>query len=99
MTESPRRCPVVAGCWSIGGEVVARCGDGIAQKRTGWPSFLSSWLLVRWWRSGERLAMVWTVRTSDGAEGEARNWRRCRRHPSPWSSTFLFFLLCPTITT
>ena len=23
MTDSPRRCPVVAGCWSIGGEVVA----------------------------------------------------------------------------
>ena len=23
----------------------------------------------------ERLAMVWMVKTSDGAEGEARNWR------------------------
>ena len=30
-----RRCPIAAGCWSIGGEVVARCGDDIAQKRTG----------------------------------------------------------------
>ena len=27
-----------AGCWSIGAEVVARCGDGIALNRTGWPS-------------------------------------------------------------
>ena len=24
MLDSPRRCPVAAGCWSIGGEVVAR---------------------------------------------------------------------------
>ena len=32
-------------------------------------------LLVRRWRGGERLAMVWTVKTSDGAEGEARNGR------------------------
>ena len=23
MTDSPRRCPVVAGCWCDGGEVVA----------------------------------------------------------------------------
>ena len=68
MADSPRRCPVVAGCWSIGGEVVARCGGGIAQKRTRWPPFLSPWLLVRRWRGGERLAMVWTVKTSDGAE-------------------------------
>ena len=45
-------------------------------------------------RSGERLAMMWTVKTSDGAEGEARNWRRGRRHPSHWFSLFLpFFLL------
>ena len=68
MTDSPRRCPVVAGCWSIGGEVVAMCGDNIAQNRTGWPPFLSLCLLVRRWRSGERLAMVWTVEASDGAE-------------------------------
>ena len=40
MTDSPRRCPVVAGCW----------------------------LMVRWWRSGERLAMVWTVEAADGTE-------------------------------
>lgn len=50
------------------GRSVARCGDGFAQNWTGWPPFLSSWLLVRWWRSGERLAMVWTVRTADGTE-------------------------------
>ena len=30
--------------------------------------------------------MMWTVKTSDGAEGEARNGRRGRRHPSPWFS-------------
>lgn len=47
-------------------------------------------------RSGERLAMVWTVEAADGAEGEARNGRRGRRHPSPWFSLFLFCLLCPT---
>ena len=50
------------------GRSVARCGDGFAQNWTGWPPFLSSWLLVRWWRSGERVAMVWTVRTADGTE-------------------------------
>ena len=44
------------------------CGDNIAQNRTGWPPFLSLCLLVRRWRSGERLAMVWTVEASDGAE-------------------------------
>ena len=40
MTDSPRRFPVVAGCW----------------------------LMVRWWRSGEPLAMVWTVMTADRTE-------------------------------
>ena len=80
-----------------GGEVVAMCGDNIAQNRTGWPPFLSLCLLVRRWRGGERLAMVWTVEAADGTEGEARNGRRGRRHPSPWFSLFLvgrFF--CPT---
>ena len=30
--------------------------------------FISLWLLVRRWRYVERLAMVWTVKTSDGTE-------------------------------
>lgn len=47
-------------------------------------------------RSGERLAMVWTVEAADGAEGKARNGRRWRRHPSPWFPLFLFRLLFPT---
>ena len=44
------------------------------------------------WRWGERLAMVWTVKTSDGAEGEARNGRRGRRNTSPLFPLFLFRL-------
>ena len=49
-------------------------------------------------RGGDRLAIVWTVKTSDGAEGEARNGRRWRRHPSPWFSLFLFrLLLCSSL--
>ena len=52
----------------VGGEVVAMCGDNIAQNRTGWPPFLSICLLVRRWRGGERLAMVWTVEAADGTE-------------------------------
>lgn len=91
MTDSPRRCPVAAGrCRSV-----AMCGDGIAQKRTRRPLFLSSWLLVRWWRRGERLAMVWTVRTSDGAEekrgtGEDGGGILC---PGPLSLPSPFLLL------
>ena len=86
-----------AALWSLAaGRSVARWwrggGDSIAQKRTGWPPFLSLCLLVRRWRGGERLAMAWTVRQ----QTEERNGRRGRRHPSPWSSPFLFFLLCPT---
>lgn len=38
MTDSPRRCPVVAGCWSIGGEVVAMVSrpepDGVNPSRS-----------------------------------------------------------------
>ena len=64
MTDSPRRCPVVAGCCSIGGDVVAmtspRIGRGVRTSLS-----LSA---DRRGRSGERLAMVWTVKTSDGAE-------------------------------
>lgn len=52
----------------VGGDVVAMCGDNIAQNRTGWPPFLSLWLLVRRWRDSERLAMVWTVEEADGTE-------------------------------
>ena len=99
-----RRFPVVAGCWSIGGEVVAmwwRCGGdvvAIASPRIGRGSRPSLSLSADTsGRSGERLAMVWTVKTSDGAEGEARNWRRGRRHPSHWFSLFLVArFLCPT---
>ena len=72
-------------CWSIGAEVVARCGDGIALNRTGWPSFHHP---VRCCDRVRRLT------DSDVADGggirrsriEARNWRRWRRHPSPWFS-------------
>ena len=46
--------------------------DSIAQKRTRWPRVLS--VMVRRGEC-ERLAMVWMVKTSDGAEGEAMNWR------------------------
>lgn len=93
MTDSPRRCPVAAGrCRSV-----ARCGDGIAQKRTRWPPFLSSWLLVRR-GEGERRAMVRTVAAADRTGREARNGRRGRRHSSPWFSPFLFcLLLCSSL--
>ena len=65
MTDSPRRCPAV--CWLLVDRLRGG-GDSIAQNRTGWLPFISLWLLVRRWRCGERLAMVWTVKTSDGAE-------------------------------
>ena len=85
-----RRCPAA-------GRSAARCGDVVEKAsprsgRGGRPYLSLS--VDTSWRSGERLAMVWTVKTSDGTEGEARNWRRGRRHPSPWFSLFLpFFLL------
>ena len=82
-----------AGCWSIGGDVVA-----IASPRSGRGSRPSLSLSADTsGRSGERLEMVWTVEAADGTEGEAMNGRRGRRHPSPWFSLFLvgrFF--CPT---
>ena len=78
-------------CWSLAGDVVARCGDGIALNRTGWPSFPHP---VRCCERVRRRA------AGDGVDGkdirrsrrEARNWRRWRRHPSPWFSLFLFCL-------
>ena len=76
--------------WRGGGDVVAIASP--RSGRCGSPSLSLS--ADRSGRSGERLAMMWTVKTSDGAEGEARNWRRGRRHPSHWFSLFLpFFLL------
>ena len=76
--------------WRGGGDVVAI--ESPRSGRCGSPSLSLS--ADRSGRSGERLAMMWTVKTSDGAEGEARNWRRGRRHPSHWFSLFLpFFLL------
>ena len=65
MTDSPRRCPAV--CLLLVDRLRGG-GDSIAQNRTGWLPFISLCLLVRRWRCGERLAMVWTVKTSDGAE-------------------------------
>ena len=68
MTDSPRSCSVVACCWSIGGEVVAmwcRWHHTEADMVAALPSLC---LLVRRWRGGERLAMVWTVEASDGTE-------------------------------
>ena len=81
------RCP--ARCLSIGGEVVARCGEDFAQNRTRWPSFLSSWLLVRWWRSGERLAMVWTVK----AQTRQRRGEELAKRSAASFALFLSFLL------
>ena len=57
------------------GDVVARCGDGIALNRTGWPSFPHH---VRCCERVRRRAF------GDGVDGvdirrsrrEARNWRR-----------------------
>ena len=51
-------------CWSIGGDVVAMTSPRIG--RGGRPSISLS--ADTSGRSGERLAMVWTVKTSDGAE-------------------------------
>ena len=49
------------------------CGsDGIPPEPGRVPALPSPLFVVR---PGDRLAMVRTVRTSDGAEGEARNWR------------------------
>ena len=82
------------------GRSAARYGDvvAIASPRTGRGDRPSLSLSAdRSGRSGERLAMVWTVKTSDGAEGEARNGRRGRRHPSPCFSLFLVGRFpCPT---
>ena len=78
------------------GRSAARCGDvvSIASPRIGRGGRPSLSLSADTsGRSGERLAMVWTVKASDGAEREARNWRRCRRNPSPWFSLFLPFCL------
>ena len=76
--RTSRRCLVVAGCWSIGGEVW-RCGGdvvAIASPRSGRGGRPSLTLGdVASGRSGEWLEMVWTVETSDGAE-EARNWQK-----------------------
>ena len=88
-----RRCPAA-------GRSAARCGDVVAiastrSGRGGRPSLSLS--ADTSGRSGEVLAMVWTVETSDGAE-EAMNWQRWRRHPSPWFSLFLFCsLLCSSL--
>ena len=84
-----RRCPGA-------GRSAARWWRGVAMTssrsgRGGRPSLsLSADTSGRW---GERLAMVWTVKTSDGAEGEARNGRRGRRNTSPLFPLFLFRLL------
>ena len=61
-----RRCPVAAGCCSL-----AMWWRGVAMTsprsgRGGRPYLSLS--VDTSWRSGERLAMVWTVKTSDGAE-------------------------------
>ena len=83
-----RRCPGA-------GRSAARWLRGVAMTsprsgRGGRPSLsLSADTSGRW---GERLAMVWTVKTSDGAEGEARNGRRGRRNTSPLFPLFLFRL-------
>ena len=62
--RTSRRCPVAAVRWRCGGEVWRWHRpepDGVA--------FLPSPLSADTrWRSGERLAMVWTVKTSDGTE-------------------------------
>ena len=77
------------------GRSAARCGDVVAMTsprsgRGGRPSLTLG--DVASGRGGDRLAIVWTVKTSDGAE-EARNGRRWRLHPSPWFSLFLPFCL------
>ena len=59
-----RRCPAA-------GRSAARCGDVVEKAsprsgRGGRPYLSLS--VDTSWRSGERLAMVWTVKTSDGAE-------------------------------
>ena len=92
-------------CWSlsIGGEVVARCGDDIAQSPTRWPPSLSSWLLVRWWRSGERWR--WCGRWRQQTEQEGRRGTgeevggiprpgslSSRSVPSPFPSLLAFVL-------
>ena len=51
-------------CWSLGGDVVSIASPRIG--RGGRPSLSLS--ADTSGRSGERLAMVWTVKTSDGAE-------------------------------
>ena len=63
---------LVIGRWRCGGDVVAIASP--RSGRGGRPSLSLS--ADTSGRSGERLAMVWTVKASDGAEREARNWRR-----------------------
>ena len=63
----------------VAGRSAAMCGDvvSIASPRIGRGGRPSLSLSADTsGRSGERLAMVWTVKASDGAEREARNWRR-----------------------
>ena len=82
------------------GRLAARCGDVVAIASTISGRCVRTSLSLsadRIGRSSERLAMVCMVKTSDGAEGEARNGRRDRRHPSPWFSLFLVGRFpCPT---
>ena len=87
-------------CLSIGGEVWR--GVVMTSRRSGRcdrPS-ISFCDTVR----GLAAAMMWTVKTSDGAEGEARNGRRGRRHHSHWfslslPSLLLALLLCLALIT
>ena len=60
------------------GRLAARCGDVVAIASTISGRCVRTSLSLsadRIGRSSERLAMVCTVKTSDGAEGEARNGR------------------------
>ena len=92
-------CCLLAACrWRCGGEVVAMTSP--RSGRGGRPSLSLS--ADTSGRSGERLAMVWTMKVADGTEERRGTGKDLRRHPSPWFHLFLFrllVLLCPTITT
>ena len=90
MTDRPRGAAMLfAGCWSIGGDVVAIASP--RSGRGGRPSLSLSACTSG--RCGERLAMVWTAEASDGTEERRGTVEEVGGILRPGSLSFCFVCL------